>query len=762
MKRFSLIFVMLIVLLALNVVSCDTITDLIGGSDSDGSTYTVSFNPNGGRGTAPSRITVSAGTSVILPGEGTLENGVKVFVGWNTSAAGDKVIFYPGSSLAVTGNVTLYAKWNDPEDTVPLNFTVTFNINGGSGTLPRPITVSYVSSVELPDKGNLTRGGCDFGGWNTEAAGDGYTFLPGTFIDISGDITLYAKWDAFTPITSVEINILAPVVNGVPDKMVLNTGDFSSAVSWTPSHDLFRGDQTYTATIRLTANKGYTFSNSISATINKEAARVTSNTGAVIELYYIFSRTIAELVIPATMRTVLGHGYDITGRYANPGDIKNAVLDLDELTKRGRVVRDNNASFGEFFTVTGEDAAKYQMNLSADISKSSRASLEKVASFSRELGATFGIDRARNAYYSFATTKINIAKDGYVIRDDSGLDEFLTQGFKDDLARLNARQLINKYGTHVMLGGVLGARLDHHLSARYIEQSNAVRVGAYSKANAEVVVDGVSVGIGDSKQVSAEFSKYFYTDTTTIVTRAFGGKEEFAQSIHSKGDYDKWINSIEGNERWIDYFPHSLVPLCDLVTNRILSDALATEIYNYCTENGINPEIIDKTDTITVRFNESTGRRIQGGARIKKENGKDRGDGDINTQNGFDTKYQLELVRVELNPDRRSINVTFRYEVWSEKRDGWWFLKGATTHIEMPAKTFYNVPLDRQVIGLLQTRETSNPPYLQGSISGFNHNVISIPGGQLMKNVRIRIDGPGKDVDTIFAECDLILPVLVP
>jgi len=74
--------------------------------------YTVTFDINGAMGTAPEAKTVIADTSITLPsGEGLNKSGFS-FNGWNTKAEGDGVNFNAGDSYTVTGNTTLYAKWN--------------------------------------------------------------------------------------------------------------------------------------------------------------------------------------------------------------------------------------------------------------------------------------------------------------------------------------------------------------------------------------------------------------------------------------------------------------------------------------------------------------------------------------------------------------------------------------------------------------------------------------------------------------------------
>jgi len=321
------------------------------------------------------------------------------------------------------------------------------------------------------------------------------------------------------------------------------------------------------------------------------------------------------LALPATVKPVLGHGYDITSHYAYSPDIKAAVLDLDKLLEAQRVQEDPNLRSGVFETITGKDINEYMRGITEKVSFSVKASFLKLASFSAELGENFGNERTSKAEYAFTTTTSRIVKGAYNVGNKNGLDVFFTQNFANDIVTLSPQQLISKYGTHVMLGAVLGARADYHLSVQKKEQNEITNLGAYAKAKAEAKFLGASAGASASAEVEEKYAQYFYTQETQEKTRVFGGKEEYGQHIQNKQDYEKWIESIEGREIWVDYYPNSLVPLSDLVTDKSRSDALAQAIENYCAGKEIivvvSPPASITTGLETIRGTEV--KRIKGG-----------------------------------------------------------------------------------------------------------------------------------------------------
>ncbi|MDR1804147.1 MAG: InlB B-repeat-containing protein [Treponema sp.] len=160
--------------------------------------YTVTFNANGGSGTAPGAQTVNAGGNITLPsGSGLTKSGF-TFGGWNTNTSGTGSNYNAGSTYTPTANITLYAKWGTTTITTPPTYTVTFDINGGEGPVPSPQTVNAGESITLPSGSALTKSYSVFNGWNAGKYGYDTTYPAGSKYTPTGavrNITLYADWD---------------------------------------------------------------------------------------------------------------------------------------------------------------------------------------------------------------------------------------------------------------------------------------------------------------------------------------------------------------------------------------------------------------------------------------------------------------------------------------------------------------------------------------------------------------------------------------
>ena len=164
-------------------------------------TTTVVFNDNGGSGGPGTMSEVRTeqtsfdGNETITPASQPVRDGFS-FAGWSTTANGD-VVYQPGQDIEVPygSNLTLYAIWSEP------NATVTFMSNG---SVYQTVSVPIGQTVTMPEDPELY--GYTFKGWFTDN-----TFL--TEFDsttlISGNLTLYAKWEGNLQFTT------DPIADGV-------------------------------------------------------------------------------------------------------------------------------------------------------------------------------------------------------------------------------------------------------------------------------------------------------------------------------------------------------------------------------------------------------------------------------------------------------------------------------------------------------------------------------------------------------------------
>ena len=141
--------------------------------------YAVSFDANGGEGEMFDQQNKYGAYN--LPACTFVAPEGKQFKGWSLTASGDTI-----TSCNVTGNVTVYAIWEDiPEEL----YTISFEANNGTGTMQ---PVQYAGTYTLPANGFTAPQGKQFKGWALTSDGD---VIATATIVVTADTTLYAIWE---------------------------------------------------------------------------------------------------------------------------------------------------------------------------------------------------------------------------------------------------------------------------------------------------------------------------------------------------------------------------------------------------------------------------------------------------------------------------------------------------------------------------------------------------------------------------------------
>ena len=156
-------------------------------------TYTITYHPNGGDGTAVT-VKVNSGSDHTVVSQNykyTLPLPHN-FKGWNTEALGGGTPYSVDSVITnVTSDITLYAQWNRV-------FYVIYAPNGGTNpntgdgtSVTVPVEEGEV--YEVKDFG-FTRVGNIFNDYSDTPAGPGKSIRAGDLIEITETIILFARW----------------------------------------------------------------------------------------------------------------------------------------------------------------------------------------------------------------------------------------------------------------------------------------------------------------------------------------------------------------------------------------------------------------------------------------------------------------------------------------------------------------------------------------------------------------------------------------
>ena len=164
--------------------------------------HSINYNTNGGTITSTGYPTyVADGESLSQSSLPTATKSGYVFKGWEWDYDKGLILGSVSSMLsAVYGPVYLKAVW----ETEPVNYTLSYNANGGSGSMSSQ-TVTEGQSTKLKTN-TFTKTGYTFTAWNTKADGTGTAYNDGADVTLHENTTLYAQWTINTYSFSFDAN----------------------------------------------------------------------------------------------------------------------------------------------------------------------------------------------------------------------------------------------------------------------------------------------------------------------------------------------------------------------------------------------------------------------------------------------------------------------------------------------------------------------------------------------------------------------------
>ena len=148
--------------------------------------YTVTFNSDGGSPT-PDVQTIKAGDQAAAPATNPAKTGY-LFLFWYIEGATTAYNF----QTPINRNITLYTKWQ--QEVVPEYWQVTWELNGGAWPASDNHATQALKGGTLSEPAAPTKSDYTFDGWYKEAALTNKVDFPYDVGNITGNITLYAKW----------------------------------------------------------------------------------------------------------------------------------------------------------------------------------------------------------------------------------------------------------------------------------------------------------------------------------------------------------------------------------------------------------------------------------------------------------------------------------------------------------------------------------------------------------------------------------------
>jgi len=277
----------------------------------------------------------------------------------------------------------------------------------------------------------------------------------------------------------------------------------------------------------------------------------------------------------------LGYGYDVTRRFEHPSAIRNAVIDVDALGA-SEAIDISQISANIFFPILGENAESFSGRLSNWFSATYSLHQFKGAItdiFNQENALT---DRYIYGHFTHAITTEEI-KFKFPNMD---MGDHLYSDFELDLDRLSVEELIEKYGTHIMMGVALGGKFTVDLQAEYNGENRDNAIGNTLALATEGLFEefsGVLIPYDKSNLQGVSNAKVVYEIRGGDVSR-----------VNVKSDTEiqlsEWFDSINtSNSDFISVANSSkIIPLYDVINDPAKKEAIQNYILSYLKENEVS------------------------------------------------------------------------------------------------------------------------------------------------------------------------------
>lgn len=152
----------------------------------------------------------------------------------------------------------------------------------------------------------------------------------------------------------------------------------------------------------------------------------------------------------------LGFGYDVTDKFDDETSVRANVVDIPvyATTDASRVdlSRSTESSWRTIQAINAVDLSEKFSNFFTN-TKGLRV-------FGNTLGKTFSETIYTDKKYIYGYYSYYMIRKRFRFYYDQRVNNFITNNFKKDVALLSAEELVKKYGTHVLIGVKIGAKLD--------------------------------------------------------------------------------------------------------------------------------------------------------------------------------------------------------------------------------------------------------------------------------------------------------------
>lgn len=332
--------------------------------------------------------------------------------------------------------------------------------------------------------------------------------------------------------------------------------------------------------------------------------------------------SVEDEVLPSDTKglEILGRGTDVFEEYAVESNVKAQVIDTEALNRDGLLVLNNYVEERMYEGIVGNEINEYASNLSATVGLEGSYMF-----FSASIQSSFTNDTYRTTDYSYATIMETNWKHSIKVQNDRWNSDYLKQHLvssaklainnTDPVKDWSPEEIINSYGTHVMVGIYIGARLDYSLSAMVLEEGDRTQFDAYATAKYKSTFASASI----EASMSTEEMNNYSSSEERVVIKSKGGDSQYANPADDD-DYNAWHASISTNPVFCGIIKNALIPVWEFADDEQRRNDLEAYFYEYA--SGKDSEYLPLAKKITdikmIDTGDSTNASLEQGYKLIK------------------------------------------------------------------------------------------------------------------------------------------------
>jgi len=275
--------------------------------------------------------------------------------------------------------------------------------------------------------------------------------------------------------------------------------------------------------------------------------------------------------------TIIGAGYNVFGKYADPESVRPQIFDFHSLPTREKTISGETYKIPQIMEVqifdrsyyekfSGKTINEFHTNLNVKAKLSYEAGVKKVEYFKGEIEGSFTSDTISNSEYEFVTINANTLRWYLEISADTeALIPLIKSHIKTKLESGNIDELFTTVGTHFLVQIQVGGRLRVASSVKKSHKAWKTDIEAAATGEYEDVTQTAKGTV--SAALKSDIA--MFKENAHYKIEAIGG--DSALVIDSKDSYQKWAATIQANPRFMDFVTYSvgptpsLVPIWDLI-----------------------------------------------------------------------------------------------------------------------------------------------------------------------------------------------------